>query len=125
MASEPPVGFMIHGFSKNEAEHLQQFMEVLANQKVISISATGMEDQRVAQILDAARFDNFAAADPKILMFLGFQDNMIGAAMNHFPPDLGRPIFCSPTEQNLQWTFEYLVEHLLEEREAMKKRKLD
>ena len=110
------MGFMIHGFSKDQAELVHEFLQTLAGRKVIPISATGMEKLRVAEILDSAPFSNFASADPKILMFLGFEDDKIGPAMTHFPPDLGRPIFCSPTEQNLQWTMEYLIEHLLEER---------
>jgi len=114
-----PVGFMVHGFSKEEAELAQKFLETLAGRKVIPISATGMEKSRVAEILNSASFENFASAEPKILMFLGFPDNIIGGAMKHFPPGLGRPIFCSPTEQNLQWTLESLIEHLLEERAAL------
>ena len=117
MDSEPPLGFMIHGFNKDEAELAREFLETLAGHKIISISATGMEKLHVAEILDAAQFDNFASADPKILMFLGFPDNLIGAAMKHFPGE--KPIFCSPTERNLQWTLEYLIEHLLEERAAL------
>ena len=39
--------------------------------------------------------------------------------MKYFPRPLGRPIFCTPTEQSVQWTFEYLVEHLLEEQAAL------
>ena len=122
MPPESPIGFMIHGFSKDEAELVKEYLETLAGRKVIPISATGKETLRVAEILDMALFDNFATADPRILMFLGFPDNVIGPAMKHFPPDLGRPIFCSPTEQNLQWTMEYLVEHLLEERAALSKK---
>ena len=119
---ESPIGFMLHGFSKDGAELVHEFLRTLAGREVIPISATGMEKQRVAEILDAAEFSNFASADPKILMFLGFEDGKIGAAMKHFPPDLGRPIFCSPTEQNMLWTFEYLVEHLMEERAALSRK---
>ncbi len=118
---ESPIGFMIHGFSKDQAELVLEFLKTLAGREVIPISATGMEQFRVAEVLDKAAFENFASADPKILMFLGFGDDKIGPAMTHFPPDLGRPIFCSPTEQNLQWTMEYLIEHLLEERARFSK----
>ncbi len=117
MDSEPPLGFMIHGFTKDEAELVQEYLETLAGRKIIPISATGMEELIVAEILNTAPYTNFASADPKILMFLGFEDNVIGAAMKHFPGV--KPIFCSPTEQNLQWTLKYLVEHLLEERAAL------
>ena len=116
---EPPIGFMIHGFSKIEAELVHEFLQTLAGREVIPISATGMEKHHVAEILDAAQFSDFADSEPKILMFLGFGDDKIGAAMKHFPESLGKPIFCSPTEQNLQWIMEYLIEHLLEERAAM------
>ena len=119
---ESPIGFMIHGFSKDEAELVLEFLQTLAGRKAIPISATGMEKLRVAEILDSAPYDNFASADPKILMFLGFEDDKIGPAMTHFPESLGKPIFCSPTEQNLQWTMEYLIEHLLEERARLSKK---
>ena len=121
MDSESPLGFMVHGFTKDQAEIVQEFLETLAGRKVIPISATGKEKLHVANILDAAAFEDFAAAEPKILMFLGFPDNVIGAAMKHFP-GTEKPIFCSPTEQNLQWTFEYLVEHLLEEQSRFAKK---
>ena len=121
MDSEPPIGFMIHGFSKDEAELVLEFLQTLAGRIVIPISATGMEEHPVAEILNKAAFDNFADSEPKILMFLGFGDDKIGAAMKHFPESLGRTIFCSPTEQNTMWTFEYLVEHLLEERASFRK----
>ena len=116
---ESPIGFMIHGFSKIEAELVLEFLQTLAARKVIPISATGMESHRVAEILDSAPFSNFASSAPKILMFLGFSDDKIGPAMTHFPESLGKPIFCSPTEQNMMWTLEYLIEHLLEERAAL------
>jgi hypothetical protein len=119
MDSEPHIGFMLHGFSRDEAELVNEFLTTLVGRKVIPISATGMEKLRVAEILNSASFSDFASSEPKILMFLGFGDDKIGAAMKHFPPDLGRPIFCSPTEQNLQWTFDYLVEHLMEERASL------
>lgn len=119
MDSEPPIGFMIHGFSKDQAELVHEFLQTLAERKVIPISATGMEQYSVAEILNKAAFDNFASSEPKILMFLGLGDDKIGSAMMHFPESLGKPIFCSPTEQNLQWTMEYLIEHLLEERAAL------
>ena len=119
MDSEQPLGFMIHGFTRDEAELVQEYLETLAGRKVIPISATGMEELIVAEILNTAAYTDFASSDPKILMFLGFEDNVVGAAMKHFPPDMGSPIFCSPTEQNLQWTLKYLLEHLLEERAAL------
>ena len=116
---ESHIGFMIHGFTRDEAELVQEYLETLAGQKIISINATGKESEIVAEILNAAAFTDFASADPKILMFLGFPDNLIGPAMKHFPEALGLTIFCSPTEQNLQWTMKYLIEHLIEERAAL------
>ena len=117
MAEE--LGFMLYGFDKDEAETVNEFMQVLAQREVKGISATGKMNKKVADILSQAKFDQFESAEPKVLMFLGFQDNQIGAAMKYFPKDLGRPIFCSLTEQNVHWTLEYLIEHLLEERAAM------
>ena len=121
MDSESQMGFMMHGISKDEAESVQEFLEILAGRKVIPISATGMEGHRVVEILDTAAFDKFASSEPKILMFLGFENDKIGPAMKLFPGSLGSPIFCSPTEKNLQWTMDYLIEHLLEERAALRK----
>ncbi len=117
---ESPIGFMIHGFSKDETQLVHEFLQTLAGCEIIPISATGMETLRVAEILNSAPYDNFASSEPKILMFLGFGDDKIGAAMKHFPGE--KPIFCSPTEQNLQWTLEYLIEHLLEERASFSKK---
>ena len=121
MTGEPPIGVMIHGFSKEEAGIVLEFLEGLAGRKIMPISATGKEKLRVVEILNSPEWESFAAADPRIVMFLGFDDSQIGAAMKYFPLQ-PKPIFCSPTEQNLQWTFEYLVEHLLEERARFAKK---
>ena len=112
-------GYLIYGFGKEEADLIAEFMRVLADKPLPGISATGMEKKKVQEILESAPYENFEPGETKLLMFIGMPDDRIGAAMKYFPQPLGRPIFCSPTEQNLQWTFEYLVEHLLEERAAM------
>ena len=114
-------GFMIYGFSKDEAEIVLEYMETLAGGKIIPISGTGMEKFKVMEILNSAPFSDFASADPKIFMFLGFADDKIGAAMKFFPIQ-ERPIFCTPTEKNINWTLEYLIEHLLEEQAALRKK---
>jgi len=111
------LGFLIHGFEKEDAEIILEFMKTFAGQEVYPMSATGLERKKVSAILNTASYENFASAEPRVFMFLGFNDDQISGAMKYFPIK-ERPIFCSLTEQNQHWTFDYLVEHLLEERAA-------
>ena len=61
--------------------------------------------------------ENVLDKEDKILLFLGFSEDQVGAVLKGFPKtgSIKRPIFCGLTEQNMNWTLDYLIEHLVEE----------
>ena len=57
------------------------------------------------------------------MMFLGFDGPQIHASMDNYPKIEGqnRPIFCTPTEENIGWKLKDLLDDLMEEREYFRK----
>ena len=110
------MGVMLYGYDRESAIPINDYLKELAGQEIMSISASGRESEIVAKIIGDPSKGNFEDKENKILMFLGFPDDNIGPAMKLFPEGIERPIFCALTEQNIHWTMEYLIEHLLEER---------
>jgi len=110
------MGVMLYGFDENSALEIKWYLDKLAERDVMLISASGREGERVSSIIGEPGASSFENKQSKIMMFLGFEDRHIGPAMKAFPTELERPIFCALTEQNINWTLDYLIEHLLEER---------
>jgi hypothetical protein len=84
---------------------------------VVIISGSKKENLKVINILDKGPEDSFENKEKKILLFLGFSETQVGVVLKEFPKSetLVRPIFCGLTEENINWTLEYLIEHLVEE----------
>jgi hypothetical protein len=117
-------GVLLYGYTKAQAEQIKAYLSSLAGQDVAVIGGGGKEGAMVGDILEGSEGEGFAAGEPKVLMFLGFDDDAIEAVLRTFPKDgfVPRPIFCCPTEENVAWTLEYLMEHLLEERRCFAER---
>ena len=111
---EKPMGIMVYGFAEDDARAIRRFLSLLVERNVMLITASGREKDLVAYIIGEAVSEPFEEKEVKVLMFLGFGNNQIGAAMKFFP--LEKPIFCALTPDNVNWTMEYLIEHLLDER---------
>ena len=112
-----PLGIMLYGYDDRESGLLQGFLSDVFEQPILVLSASGKEDVQVQDILESPS-EAFEDKDVKVLMFLGFDDQQIGTALNEFPRDgsVTRPIFCGLTEQNITWPLSRLIEHLLEEK---------
>ena len=109
-------GFLLYGFLEKDAEILKKhFIGILRN-NVMIISASACEDYTVKKILESGGINKFESSDTKILLFLGFDDNSIQTILQHYPKELSRPIFCCLTDQNINWKFSHLIEHLEEEK---------
>ena len=111
-----PMGVMIYGYDEQTALKIKDNLDKLVKRDVMLITGSGRESERVAMIIGEAHAGPFEDKPNKVLMFLGFGDEHIGPAMKFFPKDIQRPIFCALTEQNVNWTLDYLIEHLLEEK---------
>lgn len=115
---------MLYGFSRDQSIVLKGTLEGLLGTHVTLISGSGKEDHLLLDVLekeDALLFEE--KDDPRVVMFLGFDGPQIHAAMDNFPRLEGkkRPIFCTPTEENINWKLSDLLNDLMEEREHFRK----
>ena len=112
-----PVGILLYGYSNDESVVIQDLIEKAVNNKIVIISGSQKENSKVIDILEQGPTDDFEDKDNKILVFLGFSENQLENVLNLFPKngEIKRPIFCGLTEQNINWTLDYLIEHLVEE----------
>ena len=118
------IGIMVYGFSEDEATSIKRSLEEINKEDVILISGSGRESNTVGDILEDEEYSIFEEKiDPRVVMFLGFDGPKIHASMDSFPKLNGpRPIFCTPTENNISWTLQALLEDLMEEREYFRNR---
>lgn len=56
---------------------------------------------------------------PRVLIMSGMNDEQIRDLLNHFPPELSRPIFATATPNNMKYTVRDLLMELLQEHKAM------
>ncbi len=112
------LGVLLYGYTNAQAAKIKLFLSSLTGRDVAAVGGGGKEGMLVGDILDGPEDEGFVDGETKVLMFLGFDDAWIEAALRTFPKDgsIPRPIFCCPTENNVGWTLAHLVEHLLEER---------
>jgi hypothetical protein len=114
---QEPLGILLYGYDEPDSLLIKDGLENVLGREITLLSATGRTALAVADILDLSPPFEYASEDTKILLFLGFAEDQLEAALDGFPCEGGikRPIFCTLTEQNLTWPFERLIEHLLEE----------
>lgn len=111
-----PIGILIYGYSQDDTQKIQAAIASVVDNPLFVISASEKESWLVADILDQGPEDIFEDKEDKIIMFLGFNEGQVNAALKDFPsPGVARPIFCGLTVKNIQWTMKYLIEHLQEE----------
>ena len=118
------IGVMLYGYDEKTASSIRDFLEETNGRKVVLISGCKREEDLIGDILeDEEHSDWEAVEDPKLLMFLGFDGPGIHATMDGFPRFEGqnRPIFCTPTEENIGWPLRDLLKDLMEEREYFRK----
>ena len=120
-----PLGILLYGYSPEDSQAIQNLLEQIVNDKIILISGSSKEDMKVIDILEQGPTHEYIENENKIMIFLGFSEEQVGTVLNKFPKDdkLKRPIFCGLTEQNIGWTLNYLIEHLLEEDRCWKDKK--
>jgi hypothetical protein len=112
-----PLGILLYGYNSDDAKTIEQSLSKIINHEVVIISGSKKENLKVINILDKGPEDSFENKEKKILLFLGFSETQVGVVLKEFPKSetLVRPIFCGLTEENINWTLEYLIEHLVEE----------
>jgi len=115
------TGLLLFGYDRQQADTIKETLDGLLEKDLFLISASQRENWKVIDILEEEPGNLFEEMTPKICMFLGFSREEIDATLKGFPKEkeIARPLFCVPTEHNLQWRFERLREHLLEEQRRM------
>ncbi|MDT8273756.1 MAG: DUF3783 domain-containing protein [Desulfomonilia bacterium] len=64
------------------------------------------------------------SCDEKVVLFFNVEAQMVHKVMNEGKKrDLPRPIYAMVTRQNIEWTFDDLVEHLVKERDFITEKK--
>ncbi len=114
-----PLGIMVYGYEKSDAESIREGLEKSVNARVELVSGSGREEDKIRKILEEGGHQDYEARDTKVLMFLGFDGGQINHALNRFKEleGIDRPIFCTPTENNIGWTLAELIDDLLKEHE--------
>lgn len=117
------LGVMLYGYDRERALEIGELLSITAGKPVKIIGASGCEARTVMEVIEGEGDGTFGDCEPKILMFLGFDDDRIESALEAFPRGPARPIFCTLTESNIGWKMSDLLEHLLEEKRAWEERK--
>jgi len=122
MDTSPRV--LLWGFSREEQNRIQQFlMELNAPPAVMIERKQGHLKVHDILFTDLRAEDEFAS-DEKVMLFFNVQADSIKGIMQAFKNmDIPRPIFAMVTQQSIDWKFSYLVEHLVEERDFIQRRR--
>ncbi len=115
---------LVYGFDeeKETLEHIVK-KENLPNYKVIEES---MGRMKIKDIIDSLKLEVYDCRLPKekVILFNNFDDEELDNTINIITSSIKpMPILAVITENSIEWTFEYLLEHLIEEREWFKKHK--
>lgn len=108
---------ILYGYDDAKAHLIIGGLKQAMGFDIFAINAEGHEEETVVEIIEKKYTGNYQKRDIKVLMFVDFTDEEIEKAMDGFPKAKGlkRPIFCTPTEDNKDWTWEDLLDDLMEE----------
>jgi arsenate reductase-like glutaredoxin family protein len=109
--------FISYGYNQSEIEIIKEGMQNIFRNNFSIIS---MDEN--STILDNLknRKNDFTEQETKVLMLSGFSDKDVDKTLQNFPKTIKRPIFCLETKHNINWTFEKLLNDLLEEQTYFK-----
>jgi acylphosphatase len=115
---------LIYGFHKDEENTLDNLLKKnkLPSYRVMEKSMAKMKVKDILNGLNLGIY-NSNLPDEKVVLLNNFSDEevqtMLASIRGKFSPS---PILAVVTETSIDWTLEYLIEHLLEEREWYKNR---
>ncbi|WP_040214267.1 DUF3783 domain-containing protein [Clostridium polynesiense] len=108
---------LAYGLSSEELESLK-----MTNFQVKEIT-TEMASMKIGQIIEGLKFEIHDKKIPqeKVVLFNNFPDEELDKAIKSVRASIGREgILAVVTPTSANWTFDYLIEHLIEEREWFK-----
>lgn len=110
---------LIYGFDEQEMESISNFAKE-SHFLFIKIIKNTMGNMKISEILSGAELEVYNSSLPleKVILFSNFNDDELNEAIQNirqkFKP---MPILAVVTETSMKWTFEKLLNHLIEERE--------
>jgi len=115
---------VVYGYTEEDVNTLKTFLENKLDIKLNIISASGKETVKIADILENSENELFEVKENSVLMFLDFLDEEIRYLLHNFSDiNIPKPLFCILTEHNINWSFEKLIDDLLEERKHFEEKK--
>ncbi|MBV7273298.1 DUF3783 domain-containing protein [Clostridium thailandense] len=114
---------LIFGFDAEEKQTMHDLVKKnhFPNYKVVE---EAMGKMKIKDILEGLRLNVYNCSLPKekVILFNNLNDEELDTAIKNIRNSLiSKPILAVITETSVNWTFESLLEHLVEEREWFKK----
>lgn len=108
---------LAYGLSEDEIKLLEGFKHK------IKIITKEMSSMKIKDILGGLKFEvvNKELPEEKILLFNNYDDASVKKGVTDIRSNIKGTILAVVTPTSKEWTFEYLLEHLVEEREWAKK----
>jgi hypothetical protein len=119
--SQPQL--LVWNYTTAEKSKLDAFLQEIGAPSAVTIEAT-QGCLTLREIIDGngASGETFTSAE-KVVLFHGLPQQGVLFLINFFKQtDLPRPIYAVVTEHSINWPFNELLEHLVEERDRMEKR---
>ncbi|MEY8000820.1 DUF3783 domain-containing protein [Clostridium sp. Mt-5] len=118
MSSQNNRTILMYGFDKNTEKIIEKIGKNfnVDNFKVIKNHMTGV---KIRDILEGnlKEQDNFYDVQEKVVLFNDLTDRQISGIMSELKSKVNeRPILAVVTETSIDWSFNYLLDHLLQER---------
>ena len=108
-------GILIYGYDKKDATIIKKELSTILDESFILKSAIGRESEKIKHIIEESFENKLDDKKTKVVMFFNIDNFVIQSFLNSFPSEIPRPIFCALTEHNINWSFNSLLDHLLEE----------
>lgn len=109
---------LVHGLSENEINSLKELGNVIEIKpdmvefKIHEI-ASGKVNEEVIEVVEVP--------NEKVILFNDFKDNEVGGLVKKVRANVQGGILAVVTPMSRNWSFKYLIDHLLEEREWYRK----
>ncbi len=110
---------LVYGLSSEEMNHLKG-----TNLTIMEVTSE-MTSMKIGQIIEGLKFQVYDKSLPqeKVVLFNNFSDEDLNIGIKFVRAIIGREaIMAVVTPTSIEWTFDYLLEHLMEEREWFKQK---
>ena len=110
---------LVYGLSSEEMNHLK------GTNLTIKEITSEMTSMKIGQIIEGLKFQVYDKSLPqeKVVLFNNFSDEDLNIGIKFVRAIIGREaIMAVVTPTSIEWTFDYLLEHLMEEREWFKQK---